>query len=47
VTWTLAAFDARIHDPVGVREFVGRFQRLAAGVCEDPDRAIGAALAHA
>jgi amino acid adenylation domain-containing protein len=33
-----AAFDARLHDPAGVREFLARFQRMAAGVSEHPDR---------
>jgi hypothetical protein len=36
------AFDARIHDPAGVRDFVGRFQRFAAEVCANPDRPLGA-----
>jgi acyl-coenzyme A synthetase/AMP-(fatty) acid ligase len=31
-------FDARIHDPAGVREFIGRHQRLAAAVTDGPDR---------
>ncbi len=33
-----AAFDARIYDPSRVREFLGRFQRLAAEVRSEPDR---------
>jgi amino acid adenylation domain-containing protein len=41
------AFDARIHDPAGVREFLGRFQSLAAAVCADPDRPLGAVPAYA
>jgi acyl carrier protein len=35
-----AQFDARIHDPDGVRAFIRRFQRLLAAVCSEPDRPI-------
>jgi amino acid adenylation domain-containing protein len=31
-------FDARIHDPTGVRAFVAQVQRLAGEVVADPDR---------
>jgi hypothetical protein len=34
----LAYFDARVHDPEGVRAFLDRFERLAAAACEHPDR---------
>jgi non-ribosomal peptide synthetase component F len=40
------AFDARIHDPAGVRGFLDRFQALAAEVCTHPDRPLDAVLAH-
>ncbi len=40
------AFDARIHDPAGVRGFLDRFQALAAEVCAHPDRPLDAARAH-
>jgi hypothetical protein len=39
-----AAFDARIYNPSAVREFLGRFQHLAAEVCSDPDRPLEALL---
>jgi non-ribosomal peptide synthetase component F len=34
------AFDARIHDPLGVRLFLERFQSLAGAVCAEPDRPV-------
>ncbi|MDX6697200.1 MAG: hypothetical protein QOE65_597 [Solirubrobacteraceae bacterium] len=42
-----AHFDARIHDPGKVAEFLARYRGFAAEVCEHPDRPIGAALAPA
>jgi amino acid adenylation domain-containing protein len=34
------SFDARIHDPDGVRRFLARFRRLADEVCAQPDRGL-------
>jgi hypothetical protein len=42
-----AHFDARIHNPAEVREFLARYRRFAAEVCEHPDRPVGEALAPA
>lgn len=39
------SFDARIHDPDGVREFLARFERLAGEACAQPDRALDALAA--
>ncbi len=41
----LAYFDARVHEPEGVRAFLERFQRLAAEVCAHPDRPLRALAA--
>jgi amino acid adenylation domain-containing protein len=41
-----AAFDARVHDPAGVRGFLDRFQELAAEVGREPDRRLDAVLAR-
>jgi amino acid adenylation domain-containing protein len=40
------AFDARIHDPAEVREFIERYRRFAAQVAQDPERPIGAVPAR-
>ena len=37
------AFDARIHDPAGVRRFLDRFRALAAQVGAHPDTPLDAA----
>jgi hypothetical protein len=34
------AFDARIHDPAGVRQFIERFQALAVEVAAEPGRVL-------
>jgi amino acid adenylation domain-containing protein len=34
-------FDARIHDPAGVRSFIAGYQRLASAVAASPDVALG------
>jgi amino acid adenylation domain-containing protein len=39
------SFDARIHDPAGVREFITRYQRLAADASAHPDESLAEVLA--
>jgi hypothetical protein len=36
--WCLTMFDARIHDPKGVRSFIERYRRFAARVVAKPSR---------
>jgi acyl carrier protein len=38
-----AVFDARVHDPDGVRSFIAGFQHLAGAVAAHPDRLLGSA----